>query len=205
MEISDNARRSNELLVQELERLVSAGATGTLFVRTPDDHLGCVVVANGEIVSVTIRGSRGVKGVDYLRSVGHSNFHFDEGTLLWEDPGDLPDTQGILRMLENADSPQAVTDNEQQGESDVDFLFDEQEPEEPTLARVVAGTPCAGDREEGKARRHGGAIRRNGPRMARTAKAYWSQTSARRRARAPPTTGCDWPIAASFREASPCR
>lgn len=95
----DNDWRNSDELLDEINRLVEAGSTGTLFVRTADDHLGCVVFASGEIVSVMFRGVRGMRGIEYVRAFNQSTFHFDENALLWEDPGDLPDTQDILRRL----------------------------------------------------------------------------------------------------------
>jgi len=96
---SDNNWQKSDQLVLEIHRLVRTGATGTLFVRTADDHLGCVVFASGEIVSVMFRGVRGMQGIEYVRSFNESTFRFDDSALLWEDPGDLPDTQEILRKL----------------------------------------------------------------------------------------------------------
>jgi len=96
---SDNDWRKSDQLVHEIIRLVEAGSTGTLFVRTADDHLGCVVFASGEIVSVMFRGVRGMQGIEYVRAFNQSTFRFDENALLWEDPGDLPDTREILRKL----------------------------------------------------------------------------------------------------------
>ncbi len=96
---SDNNWQKSDQLVLEIHRLVRTGATGTLFVRTADDHLGCVVFASGEIVSVMFRGVRGMQGIEYVRSFNESTFRFDESALLWEDPGDLPDTHEILRKL----------------------------------------------------------------------------------------------------------
>ncbi len=90
-------------MAAEVARHVREGSTGTLFVRSSDNHWGCFVFDNGSIVSLMCRGVRGVRSIRHLRDIGECTFRFDPEAILGEDIGDLPDTREILQQLSGFD------------------------------------------------------------------------------------------------------
>ncbi len=96
---TDPTWQSGDELEREVALHVRQRSTGTLFVRTVDNHWGCFVFRHGDIVSVMCRGVRGIKGLLHLRSISQCTYRFDAEALLGEDVGDLPTTEEILEQL----------------------------------------------------------------------------------------------------------
>jgi hypothetical protein len=99
----DPAWQSGDELESEVARHVRERSSGTLFVRTADNHWGCFVFSAGAIVSVMCRGVRGTKSLVHLRKISQCTYRFDTNALLGEDAGDLPSTEEILEQLGGGD------------------------------------------------------------------------------------------------------
>jgi len=96
---TDTAWQSGNELENEVARHVRDRSSGTLFVRTADNHWGCFVFHEGRIVSVMCRGVRGAKSLVHLRKITRCTYRFEADALLGEDAGDLPSTEEILEQL----------------------------------------------------------------------------------------------------------
>ncbi|MDH3714842.1 MAG: hypothetical protein OET44_13450 [Gammaproteobacteria bacterium] len=100
---TDPAWQSGDELESEVARHVRERDSGTLFVRTADNHWGCFVFSEGSIVSLMCRGVRGTKSLVHLRKIAQCTYRFDAGALLGEDVVDLPSTEEILEQLGGGD------------------------------------------------------------------------------------------------------
>ena len=96
---TDPSWQSGDELESEVGRHVRERSSGTLFLRTADNHWGCFVFNEGRIVSVMCRGVRGTKSLEHLRRIAQCTYRFDAGAQLGEDAGDLPSTEEILKQL----------------------------------------------------------------------------------------------------------
>ncbi len=92
----DQVWLSSIALRQEVIRLVEEERSGTLFVRTRDEHWGCFVFEKGAIVSLMCRGVRGSKSFKYLRDIDSCTFRFDAEAMLGNDGARLPGTRTII-------------------------------------------------------------------------------------------------------------
>jgi len=95
----DQVWLSSYELHREVVRLVEEGRSGTLFIRTRDDHWGCFVFEKGAIVSLMCRGVRGSKCLKYLREISSCTFRFDADAMLGNDGAYLPGTRIIIAEL----------------------------------------------------------------------------------------------------------
>lgn len=100
--------QTSNQLERAVARHVDERSTGTLFVRTSDNHWGCFVFEQGEIVSLMCRGVRGARSLRHLRNINECTYRFDGDALLGEDAGDLPSTAEILTQLRGGEDPGAV-------------------------------------------------------------------------------------------------
>lgn len=98
--VEDRGLKSLADLVEELTQLIHAASTGSVMVRSMDNHWACLVLEQGKIISVMHRGVRGAKGLAALLNLGPCSFHFQADKVLGRDaPGELPETRDILLQL----------------------------------------------------------------------------------------------------------
>jgi len=64
------------LLAGEIQKLCTAGASGTLYATTEDNHSARIVVEGGDIVSLVVGRLRGTAGIDRLKAAGVSRYRF---------------------------------------------------------------------------------------------------------------------------------
>lgn len=87
-------------LISELARLVDEGATGTLFVRTADEHTARFAFHHGRIVGLAYRVTRGIAAVPHLRKISGASLQFTPDVVFTVgDEESLPATPQLLGLL----------------------------------------------------------------------------------------------------------
>lgn len=95
-------------LVAEVSRLATEGATGTLFVRTTDDHTARLVLQDGTLVGIAYRATRGVDAIPLLQNITGCTIEFTAGFVFPISATEkLPQTRDLLRRLSDPGAPTA--------------------------------------------------------------------------------------------------
>lgn len=90
-------------LLSEIGRLSQEGATGTLFVRTDEEHTARFAFQNGRIVGVAYRVTRGVAAFPLIRKIKRASVEFTPGVVFTVgDHESLPSTPQLLGLLGGA-------------------------------------------------------------------------------------------------------
>lgn len=96
----EGAWQSFDKLIAEVREHLNARNSGSLCIRSADNHWACIVVDEGRIAGLMCRGARGIRSIKHFQNIKHCTFRFDAGAVLATDSGDLPGTEDILRQLE---------------------------------------------------------------------------------------------------------
>lgn len=86
-------------LMGTLEGLHQQKSTGTLFIATPDNHFGRIVLKGGEIVSLVFGTKSGEAAIPYIRAVKAGKFKFSQGQTPTDGFENLPPSPVLLRRL----------------------------------------------------------------------------------------------------------
>ncbi len=70
------------LLAGEIRKLCTAGASGTLYAITEDNHSVRIVVDGGDIVSLIVGRLKGAAGIARLKGAGVSRYRFQRGLVV---------------------------------------------------------------------------------------------------------------------------
>ncbi|MEM7404234.1 MAG: hypothetical protein AAF458_03030 [Pseudomonadota bacterium] len=85
--MSDQDFISLDALSQVLRRHLGQGDTGTLFIKTAENHWGCFGLRNGLIVSVMCRGVKDAKAMQHIQVTSAVTVRFDGSQVTGETPG----------------------------------------------------------------------------------------------------------------------
>jgi hypothetical protein len=81
---TDGRTVSQRELARVLQSHVSDGMTGTVFIRTSENHLGCVGLRDGALVSLLCRGVKGPKALTMLLAAQGMTVRFDDSQVMGE-------------------------------------------------------------------------------------------------------------------------
>lgn len=107
-EQSLTAYNSYAELMGTLEGLYQQKSTGTLFIATPDNHFGRIVLKGGEIVSLVFGTKSGEAAIPFIRAVKAGEFRFSQGQTPMDGAENLPPSPILLRRLNTSTPAPAV-------------------------------------------------------------------------------------------------
>ena len=88
------------MALHELRQLSRDGESGTLFIRTGDNHSARITLDEGDIVASAYTSKKGCEAMKKIKLIASCSFSFNEGLLLDRPSKDLPDTGRIFSFLE---------------------------------------------------------------------------------------------------------
>jgi hypothetical protein len=100
-----NGEISRNQLVELLRTLIEGKKTGTLYVRTDDNHLILIGLNSGDVVSLICGPKQGERAIPLIRSMRNGTYRLEEGATHHRRLGaQLPSSEALLAMLaEGAD------------------------------------------------------------------------------------------------------
>jgi hypothetical protein len=105
---SQTSYNSYAELMGALEGLHQQRSTGTLFIATPDNHFGRIVLREGEIVSLVFGTKSGEAAIPFIRAVKSGKFRFSQGQTPTDASESLPPSPVLLRRLSTSLAPPPV-------------------------------------------------------------------------------------------------
>ena len=81
-----------------VERMVDRQQSGSLFIRTEDNHLAVIAIKGGEIIFLAFGAKRGASAIPLIREIGSATYQVNRMDAGY-DQGELPATFEILAQL----------------------------------------------------------------------------------------------------------
>jgi hypothetical protein len=98
----------NELM-DALQSLCMQRSTGTLFIATPDNHFGRIVLKGGDIISLIFGTKSGMAALPFIRAIRTGKFTFTQGHTPADGTENLPPAPELLRRLNAGATPVGAT------------------------------------------------------------------------------------------------
>ena len=92
---------SYQQLIQELRNLCAGEHSGTMFITTSENQSARFIIDKGKITASAFRLVKGVDAFPHMQKIKKGSFSFIEGVLGKVQDLPLPDTEVILKVLEN--------------------------------------------------------------------------------------------------------
>lgn len=96
-------------LMQALKNHCLQRSTGTLFIATPDNHFGRIVLKGGEIISLIFGTKSGEAAIPFIRAIKTGKFRFSQGQTPTDGAEDLPPNPELLCRLDTGATPVGTT------------------------------------------------------------------------------------------------
>ena len=93
------AYNSYHELMQALKSLCVQRSTGTMFIATPDNHFGRIVLKGGEIISLIFGTKSGESAIPFIRAIKAGKFKFSQGHAQADTSENLPPSPVLLTRL----------------------------------------------------------------------------------------------------------
>ena len=93
------AYNSYHELMQALKSLCIQRSTGTIFIATPDNHFGRIVLKGGEIISLIFGTKSGESAIPFIRAIKAGKFKFSQGHAHADGNENLPPSPVLLNRL----------------------------------------------------------------------------------------------------------
>lgn len=85
-------------LMEHLSKLISDKRSGTLYIKSDDDHAGMISLRDGHIISMFCQSQHGQPAIEQIRKMSGATCRFDPNAP-GIDSGECPSTPEILRVL----------------------------------------------------------------------------------------------------------
>ena len=93
------AYHSYHELMRALKSLCVQKSTGTIFIATPDNHFGRIVLKGGEIIALIFGTKSGESAIPFIRAIKAGKFKFSQGPAHADGGGNLPPSPVLLSRL----------------------------------------------------------------------------------------------------------
>ena len=93
------AYNSYHELLQALKSLCIQRSTGTMFIATPDNHFGRIVIKGGEVIALIFGTKSGESAIPFIRAIKTGKFKFSQGQAQADGSGTLPPSPVLLSRL----------------------------------------------------------------------------------------------------------
>ncbi|MES9992779.1 MAG: hypothetical protein ABW098_12545 [Candidatus Thiodiazotropha sp.] len=91
-------------ILEFLTKLVDENRSGTLFIRSEDNHAITIALDSGRIIALYYGAKRGHKAIPLISSISGGSYRLEESNLVGI-YHDLPSTPELLNLLRNPHSP----------------------------------------------------------------------------------------------------
>lgn len=137
----------NELM-DALKGLCTQRSTGTLFIATPDNHFGRIVLRGGEIISLIFGTKSGMAALPFIRAINTGKFKFAKGQTPTDGTEDLPPGPELLRRLGAAASPVGATARAPMAQKSLGQVYRIVEGELVEFVGPIANLVCSEHKEK---------------------------------------------------------
>ena len=106
---ADSDRIQPDALAALLKEQLDKRRSGTLFIKTDENHWGCFGLRDGAIVAVMCRGVKGARALKHIQAASSFSVRFDDSQVTGEsaEPPDVSDTDVFAALVPETSAPEA--------------------------------------------------------------------------------------------------